>query len=93
MAQPDSIPTNAIVFQIPPDKYRFREVLFSVLMLPCVAAWLYVLIFHVSSFLVAMLLAGVFGLGTAFVATSGICLLGHTIVDSLDSWLGRGERK
>lgn len=81
------------MFKTPSDEYHFREVLFSGLMLPCMAAWLYALIFHVSSFLTALVLAGVFGLGTAFVAAWGICLLGHAIVDALDSWLGRGDRK
>lgn len=76
-----------------PDKYRFRQVFFNLLTLPCVALWLYVLIFHVSSFWLAAVLAFAIGLATAFVLALGLFLLGHATVAALDRWWGTNERK
>ena len=81
-----------MVCQISSDKYHFRLVLFGVLELPCTAAWLYVLLFHVPSFLLAAIMALVLGLGTALLAASGIHLLGHAMVGVLDRWLGQDDR-
>jgi len=81
------------VFQIPPDKHRFRRVLLNVFMLPCGAAWLYVLLFYVPYLFLAVALALVLGLGTAFLVALGLQLLGRAMVGALDRWLGQDSRK
>jgi len=67
------------------DKYEFRGVIWSVLTLPCGAAWFYVLLFRIQTIWLVSMLAFFLGLGTAYVLAWFVVLGGHAAI----SWVDR----
>ncbi len=74
-----------LMLRLPPDKYRFRQVLINVLHLPCIGVWLYVLIFSVTPFWLAFVLACLLGIGSACFIGATLALIGHGVISAFGS--------
>jgi hypothetical protein len=76
----------------PPDKYRFREVLTNVAMMPSMLAWLVVGLVLTRSLTISVIVGIVIGLPFAWFVGWAVYMLGHGLMLLFDRLFGQHSR-